>query len=107
MPFGRSAHPPARPATHIPPGPVTKTSVRLVRRSGTYGSEPEYGTLIGIPGHALRDGCRTLDEMLRNVGLLAIPPDPFGQQVSRSLRGRFVWPPVVVHVDHQLLDAVR
>jgi len=56
---------------------------------------------------ALRYGNRVLDERSGNIGLLAVPPDPFRQQLVRGDCGRLFREPVVVHVGKQGPDAMR
>src|SRR6266566_3293406 len=78
-----------------------------LRRATWSRPEAERRAVAGVQVAALRDGNRALDERSGDAGLLAVPPDPFRQQLVRRRRGGLLRQPVVVHVGKQGPDAMR
>src|SRR5260370_41398471 len=79
-------------------GPFGPKSSSVLRRATWSRPEAERRAVAGVRLAALRDGNRALDERSGDAGLLAVPPDPFRQQLVPGGRGRLLRQPVVIHV---------
>ena len=62
----------------------------VLRRATWSRPEAERRAVAGVRLAVLRDGNRALDERSGDAGLLAVPPDPFRQQLVRGDRGRLL-----------------